>query len=252
MILASRPFVAIRPTTYESAKERDYLLGLYQGRSGQMENSTFALLKSDGKTPLSPISRGPERVFGSSVRMAEAMRLISAKQTTKETPGRLKTSPALANLRLAINVAACDNLPLVVLGPAAGPGFEAAMTDLFFDSPWQGRFVLCQGNASEMGKLLHLDGGKVPAMAVVQADPFGLSGRILARLDPGDKGGKLADTLALGAAGFQATARNFRGHLTAGFEAGAFWETAIPVTDLQENRARARHPAAKITPSSRP
>lgn len=223
-------------------------MGLFKGRSGQMENSTFALLKSDGKTPLSQISRGPAQVFGSAARMAEAMRLITANQSIQPKVGGPATTPALTNLRLAINVAACDNLPLVVLGPSAGPEFESAMTALFFDSPWQGRFVLGRGTTSEMDKLLHLEGGAVPALAVIQSDQFGLSGRILARLETGDKGENLADTLALGAASFQATARNFRGHLTSGFEAGAFWETAIPVTDQQENRARSRHPGAKKTP----
>ena len=223
-------------------------MGLFKGRSGQMENSTFALLKSDGKTPLSQISRGPERVFGSAGRMAEAMRLITANQPPLTKPPGLKTSPALSSLRLAINVAACDNLPLVVLGPEAGPEFEKALTEMFFDSSWQGRFVLVQGTATEMDKLLHLKGKTVPAVAVIQADQFGLSGRILARLEPGENGDKLTSTLAMGAAGFQATARNFRGHLTSGFEAGAFWETAIPVTDQQESRARSRHPSSKKTP----
>lgn len=213
-----------------------------------MENSTFALLKSDGKTPLSQISRGPAQVFGSAGRMAEAMRLITANQPSLPKSAGSKTSPALSNLRLAINVAACDNLPLVVLGPAAGPEFERSLTELFFDSPWQGRFVLGRGTASEMDKSLRLEGKAVPAVAVIQSDPFGLYGRILARLEPSDSVDKLAGTLAMGAAGFQATARDFRAHLTSGFEAGAFWETAIPVTDQQENRARSRHPSSKKIP----
>lgn len=154
--------------------------------------------------------------------MAEAMRLITANQPPLTKPPSLKTSPALSSLRLAINVAACDNLPLVVLGPEARPEFEKALTEMFFDSSWQGRFVLVQGTATEMDKLLHLKGKTVPAVAVIQADQFGLSGRILARLEPGENGDKLTSTLAMGAAGFQATARNFRGHLTSGFEAGLF------------------------------
>lgn len=213
-----------------------------------MENSTFALLESDGKTPLSQISRGPRQVFGSSKQMATAMRRITDKRSTSDKVGESKTSPALGNLRLAINVAACDNLPLVVLGPSAMPEFEGALAELFFDSPWQGRFVLARGNASEMDKLLGLKGGPVPALAVVQPDSFGLSGRILTRLEAGDKGNNLTATLTEGAAGFQATARDFIGHLNAGFQAGAFWETALPVTDQQENRARSRHPSSKKTP----
>ncbi len=213
-----------------------------------MENSTFALLESDGKTPLSQISRGPERVFGSAERMAAAMRLITAKRPAKDKSAGPKTSPALANLRLAINVAACDNLPLVVLGPAAEPEFEVAMTELFFDSPWQGRFVLGRGSALEMDNLLQLKGGPVPAWAVIQADPFGLSGRILARVETGAKGYNLTATLTQGAGDFQATARNFHGHLTSGFKAGAFWETAIPVTDQMESRARSRHPSSPKSP----
>lgn len=52
VVRASRQFVCIRLATYESFEEAQMLRGIFLGGSGQVENTTFALLSPDGKTPL--------------------------------------------------------------------------------------------------------------------------------------------------------------------------------------------------------
>ena len=73
MVKASRDFVCIRPTTYESAEEAKVLESFFSGRSGQLENTVFVMLAPDGKTKLTRSGRSPQHIFGDAERLAEFM-----------------------------------------------------------------------------------------------------------------------------------------------------------------------------------
>lgn len=242
---AARGFIAIRPASYENAKEAAFLKALYVGRSGEVENTTFALLKSDGKTPLSGISRSPAQVFGNAARMATAMRKITETNRTTVRANGGPVSPALGSVRLAINVAACDNLPVVILGPNASPAVEKELTRLFFESGHKGHFVLARGSETDMTNLSGLAEGTRPSVVMVEPDLFGLKAEVLAQWE-GDDPSKIENSvLQTGFGQFHQLVKEFGPHRTMGVRAGAFWETATPVTDPQERRAREGHPAAK-------
>ena len=49
VVAASRKFVCIRLSTYEDAEEAEFLRSIYVGRSGDLENTVFAILSPDGK-----------------------------------------------------------------------------------------------------------------------------------------------------------------------------------------------------------
>jgi len=50
IIRESRNFVCIRLATYEDSAEADYLRQVFSGRSGELDNTVFALMNPDGFT----------------------------------------------------------------------------------------------------------------------------------------------------------------------------------------------------------
>ena len=115
VIAASRNFVCIRLATYEDKKEAEYMKSLYLGRSGVLENTTFALLAPDGMQKLRAAGRGPMHAFRRADQMARAMNRIAA-----DYPGANKALftdvqlPVMKSFDLALNVAAADGLPMLV------------------------------------------------------------------------------------------------------------------------------------------
>ena len=115
VVAASRNFVCIRLATYEDKQEAEFLKSVYTGRSGQMENTTFAILSPDGRQKLTAAGRGPFRAFGNAAQMAMAMKGIWAQhQEAPDAALAEQQLPLIKSVELALNVAACDNLPCLV------------------------------------------------------------------------------------------------------------------------------------------
>jgi len=256
VIHAARNFVAIRPATYESEKEAAYLKSLMgPTRSGDLENSTFGILASDGKTPLSRIHRGPNHVFGTAPKMLEAMdKIAKAHPPLPESDQGNRIPPSIGSMRLALNIASCENQPLIVVGPGAPPEYEKELTRIFFASNQKGRFVMARASAEEIAQLEGADSAKGAQVMVVQTNPFGTRGKILAKANPADGIKGLESATLEGAKAFVPAAKGlpgdstYRTHLQTGFGEGIFWDTKIPVTDLGEAQARKRNPNAKKNP----
>src|SRR5262245_31890428 len=91
VVAASREWVCVRLLTYENAAEAEMLTSLFVGRSGQLENTTFALLAPDGKTKLSRAGRSPDFAFrggpgeSPAAEMASAMVEIAARYAKTAT-----------------------------------------------------------------------------------------------------------------------------------------------------------------------
>src|SRR5689334_16637520 len=116
VIAASRKFVCVRLTTYENKDEANFLKAFKVTRSGELENTVFTILSPDGKRSLDRASRSARQTFGDSQRMASTMERIARDfETKKSAQGQLPELPRVTNVRLAVNVAACDNQPLVIL-----------------------------------------------------------------------------------------------------------------------------------------
>src|SRR6478735_6469200 len=112
VIAASREFVCVRLATYEDPLEAKFVKGLVRTGSGELENTAFCLLAPDGKTRLSRSARGTERLYADAAAMAADMKRVAGQSTPKAAPASL---PLVANPRLALDVAAADGLPLVVI-----------------------------------------------------------------------------------------------------------------------------------------
>ena len=69
---------------------------------------------------------------------------------------------------------------------------------------------------------------------------LGLSGKVIAGVGATSPVTELIDCLVRGSAAFHKDDKTFASHVQAGKRQGVLWETAIPVTDPLEQRARAR------------
>ncbi len=240
VIAASRSFVCVRLATYEDKEEGAFLKGFHVTRSGELENTVFTILSPDGKRQLARASRGANQTFGDVARMTSTMKRIAAEYTAKKTGGSPEL-PRIANVRLAVNIAACDNQPLVlVFSPDAKARreLETRLTALAWDERFLGQFVYA--TASTAKELSNLEGVKIEAgVLVIQADQFGLKGKVLAQTSAKTRE-ELIQSLTAGSKRFQREDRTFNGHVREGQRKGVFWETILPVTDPMELRARER------------
>lgn len=173
--------------------------------------------------------------YGDAAGLEEAMKEISARYTAKAKP--IRGLPELKDLRLALNVAAADMRPLVVLR-ADDDGTRRRLTDAVIALAWNERlvgrfhFVVLEGETTFEG--LSPDAG----LSVVQPDPYGLGGTVLATASPRASAKLLAQALDLGLRTFEAEAREHDEHVREARRRGIRWETELPVTDSHDRRGR--------------
>jgi hypothetical protein len=218
VVQASRKFVCIRLATYESFEEAQMLRGIFLGGSGQVENTTFALLSPDGKTPLVYSGRSPDFAFVNSQQMADTMGRISNHYGGRAS-GEL---PTVVNLRLAVNVAACDGLPVVELVS----GDSAQLRN------WQSRLAAVAWEPALLGKAIYCMERRAtakPGLLVLAPGKFGQDSQTIGWLDP-DSPNLSADLLRL-LSGYHAAEKNAHDHIFEGNQKGIYWKTQIPVTD---------------------
>jgi len=238
VIAASRRWICVRLLTYESADEAKLLTSFFVGRSGQLENTTFALLDPEGKTKLARAGRSPDFAFRGGAgkspadEMAQAMNELASSYETAatKTPSEL---PTCRTVRLGLDVASCDGLPLVVaFGDDAA--LRAALVARLATCAWGdgavGRFVYAVASSSADLKAIDGVAGK-SGLVLVEPDEFGLKGDALIETAIDADGDKIAKALADGLRRHHAVAKDARRHIQEGLRLGVHWETAIPVTD---------------------
>ncbi len=241
VIAASRDFVCIRLATYEDAEEAKYLRTIFT-RRGDLENTVFAILAPDGKTELVRSGRGPK--FRSPAQMAERMQhLVSANyRNAQKRRWSDRQLPAMKSLELALNVASCDGLPaLVAIGKTEAELNELReqLVPLAWNEQLGGQFVVATVDSSaDLRPIRGLDDVDSEGVYLLEPDQFGLSGRVIAKIDAGHESaeGQLKSALA----DFKPPVKNHRQHVQAGYQLGLRWETAIPVTDKQAVQASSR------------
>jgi hypothetical protein len=236
VVAASRAFVCVRLATYENKEEGDFLKTLVPTGSGELENTAFAVLSPDGRRLLTRAARSARETFGDARRMAESLNRIAARYLAKAGPAAL---PEVANVRLALDVAACDGRPLVVLFGTDLRHLRDRLAPLAWEESFLGRFIYA---AASTGKDLATIKGTKPAagVIVVQPDRFGLAGTVLAQATADSPLGDLRRCLREGLARHRAAAESFGYHARAGHQQGVYWETVLPVTDPMERQARDR------------
>jgi len=243
VIAASRQFVCVRLATYEDRDENAFLKTVTPTRSDEVENTVFTILSPDGKRQLVRGSRSARQTLGDAGQMARTMNRVAGDIGAKAATERpFLELPLVPNLRLAVNVAACDNVPLVVLHAGTEKTrrvLEERLAALGWREPFLGRFVFVTvSDARELGAI---EGSRTDAgILVVQPDRFGQKGAVLQQVGAEASPEALVKCLQEGAALYRRVDKTFANHVRTGQQKGVFWETVLPVTDPMERQARER------------
>jgi hypothetical protein len=240
VISASQQFVCIRLMSYENEDEMKFLKSFNITRSGDVENTTCAILSSDGKRYLSRAARGAREVFGDAAGMASAMNRVAKQNPGKSSSEGEAELPEVANVRLAVDVAACDNLPLVLIvapDTESRRKAEEKLNELAWRDEFRGRFTWA---ATTDAKDASMVAGAKPGVMVVQPDRFGQKATVIKRVNVDAAHAEMIQLLRDGIAKHTKSDKNFGSHVRAGQLQGVFWETATPVTDPMERQARER------------
>lgn len=236
VIAAAQKFICIRVPTYEDKDEADVLRSIFVGGSRDVENSTFAILAPDGQRQLVRGSRDPRRSFADARQMADVMHRLARQFDAKDAVPAL---PKVANVRLAVNIAACDNQPLALLYARDADSLqrlEERIRPLAWSADFRGRFVYVATTSFDEAKTV--DGvARSEGLFIFQPDRYGLKGTILAK---GGVDGDLARTMQTGLQQYQKLAKTMPNHVREGHQRGILWETQIPITDPMERQARER------------
>ena len=260
VIAASRKFVCIRLATYEDAAESRMLRGIF-APGGNLQNTVFAILTPDGKTPLVRSGRSPVWAFGgvkgpginaqpleSIKKMARAMEAIA-----RQYPGNRRDAqgsrpvPYLADLRIALNVAAADRQPLVVVyspDRAQRTRMERELAQVAWSEPFVGKVQYV--SAQTPGEFQAVAGFQAGlGFIVIQPGTFGLTGQVLATVPPDTLAGELRDALAKALNRHRPSQLTYSQHRQAGVRAGVRWQSRFPSTargGRQRERRRRRRP----------
>ena len=262
---ASRPFVCIRLATYENQDEVDFMKRLYVSYTGEIANTMFALLSPDGKTRLSEADRSPAQIFGgaphrradqpgaaelnkaAAARMVESMGVIALAYPGKNGgEGAPQALPYLSDLRMAVNVAACDNQPLLVVyaeKPAELASPEKALQPIAWSKEAIGRALYVPvSDAAEYARYIK---GERPATgyALVAPEPYGRHATPLIVIDAETKPENVRKRLIAALALYNPPPKDFEKHEAEGLKAGIQWKPKTPITDRsrrQRGKSRRR------------
>lgn len=244
VIAASRKFVCIRLATYENADENEVLKGVF-APGGVLQNTVFSLMSPDGRTSLVRAGRSPAWAFGGQVgrgihqqppeviaKMAQTMEAIALAYPGKDKPVGRVPLPYLADLRLALNVAAADRLPLVaVFGNAAQrKQMEQQLEPMAWADEFLGRALYVPVTQQEEFKAV--SGLKTKAgYVVIQPDIFGLKGKVIKEIPIQSTAAQVKQSLLMALGQHQPSTLTYEQHRSQGAAAGQRWESKTPNTD---------------------
>ena len=242
VIEASRDFICIRLATYEDKAEADYLVKVFAGRTGALENTVYTMLSPDAKSYLTRSGRSPDFAFQDATDMARQMKTFAARYSPNLV---MQALPTAKDFRVALNVAACDNMPIVV-GVVASPSgaadqqeaIRAKLADLAWSNDLRGMSAYVPVSSVDQLKSAKID--VMPGVYVIAPDAYGQTGTVLAHAALDANSPALRQMLKEALTRFKPPVKDARLHISEGDRLGVFWDTAIPVTDLNGPPPRRR------------
>lgn len=237
VIKASKDFVCIRLTSYESETEAAFVAKL----EGNPVNTVFAVLGPDG-TPAIPMKgrgRGPGELFSDTADMVKRMGEIAAKFPGRQVTG-VPALPVTLDARLGLAVASADLQPLVlVVAPdsAARSALEAKVASLAWSKEMRGRFAYASA-ATVTGLKLGGGRGLTSGVLVIEPDIFGMSGTIVKEVAAVDVDTKLAGSMRDTVASHVRATKSREQLRRMALKQGVFFETGLPVTGKKEAEDR--------------
>lgn len=242
VVTASRAFVCVRPQTYEDAGERDWMLDTYAYRFDELENTLFGLLAPDGEETLSRAGRSPRQQWSSPAAFATALERIASDYDVRDadrTPGL----PVVRDVRLGLNVAACDSMPLAIVW-AQDEDDRAKLAERAAEIAWSDEHVgrwhwVVADDAEQLSLVDDLD-RDFEGVALVAPEAYGRTGALLGAVDAGAQERTLVARFAEALAAFEPPVKDHRAHVRDGRRAGITWDSALPNTDGIGSRDRDR------------
>ena len=230
MVTASRNYVCIRPNSFEDEDESELLLSIFSGRQGRLENTVFTLMDSGAKRELVRSGRSPKWISDDADDFVEILTDVSVKHPqSSKGKSEERSLPVIEGLKLAMNVAACDAMPLVV-AVAKSEKAKKKMGELLAPLAWSDDFI---GRfrwvvLSDTKELSEHEGMPTEAgVYVIQPDAYGVSCELLAEAKSSAKSKQVGEALAEGLAAFEAPRIRRRGlHVREGERKGYSWEHA--------------------------
>lgn len=232
LVAISRRFVCARLATWESADEGRFLESLGASRSGRLANTAYVLLAPDGKTRLSDAGRSPRMVYGGGGPQLVKALVADMKRALVKHPGDgkpLSAIPYAADLRRALNVAACDMTPLVVVRAESivdQAKIEVSLAALIWGDAHRGRFAFAVVHEAADAK--PIEGGLKLGVSIVEPGIYGLKGKVLAHSERPDRE-SLAALLARGSKAYAPKPKPVS-LIEEGKRKGVYWKPEIPVT----------------------
>lgn len=219
--------------TYESASEAEVLKSFWRP-GAPLENTVFVICDPYGR-PLIRGSRGPEMYFRDASDMAAALNEIASHYRSSGDPQSL---PAVLTVRLGMDVAACDKLPLVIVvadNEMQRKAMEQTLAPLSWSDDFIGKLTYTSGRRSD---LRNVQGATFSdGYCFVSPNEFGTSGTVIAQLAENASPAQLKTALQTAINQHHPLQLDHREHVRMGREQGIHWDTAIPITDPQEQRA---------------
>ncbi len=226
------------------------LLSLFKGKSGALENTVFAILDPGGEKALTRASRSPMRQFKTPEAFAKHLESTYSDFARKAKP--IEQLPLHNEFALAVNVAACDQLPLVILHAKDAKALrklEQSVAELAWSTEHQGLQHYCSLQqdpapvaAADAGRAVKNGEAVLPefilreGVTVLAPGPFGTTATVLGF------SGLDADVDALSAmlrdarADHDPEAKDRRVHIGNARKQGISWESELPVTDPKSRR----------------
>lgn len=231
VVAASRDFVCIRLSTYEDMEEAAFMKSIYRFRGGTLKNSLFAILDPEGKKHLAEPGRSPKFTYEDGAAMASGMRKIAKKYPAKKSEADLMGLPYFDELRLALNVTACDSQRLlIVFGEKESErmALEKKLLPLAWRKDFIGKFLYVQcSDPKELEGIA--DGVDEACVLIVEADSYGLKGRVLETVPLAKVNG--LEKILLAATDNKQGSKDSKRQIGRGRRIGVRWETGIEVED---------------------
>ena len=193
-IQASRNFVCVRLETYESEEYKDLMRSLADGK---LANTTFCILKPDGKTKLTSVGRAPEMVLIRGFRVqSDAQKAQSEAKVTAEMekisakyPAKSSSSSALVqdfhSFKQSLNVASGDQrlLVFVVAPEQQREKLKSHIAKVANNKDIVGKFHFdfAGNNDAQWSKVISGDKNKT-GIFIIKSGQFGLDGSVLREL----------------------------------------------------------------------
>ncbi len=214
-----------------------------RGGGGELRNTTFALLDPSGEKALVRTGRSPQMVYKNIDSFAVNLASLANKF---ESEVGIKSLPLIPSLRLGLNIAACDGLPLVVIINNESGKWKKVFSSLVKLSQTdslsgQAHYVLLK-DTKEIENLKDYKSDNF--VYVLKPDNFGITGRVVAAFRDKEALSLVALRAAFDTARIPKKAlSDSRQHVRQGRRKGITWESQMP---------RADGSARSTSPSDRP